>query len=310
LKLMLPPAGKLCHFSVILCAVRNSLVLLVRLLAAAIFVIGPASAQTTSQTKFQATLQAASQQDSQETPSANPAPQQSAPPTTPPQPAPAGPIVVIDPAHGGTDPGARGENGLAEKDIVLEIARTMRAELERQGFRVILTRNDDTNPSYDDRAGIANTYRDAIFISLHVSSTGTPGTARAYYYRFSTPLPPVAIVDAAKTTKTPAATAPPTTTLVNWNEAQHPYVETSHRLADLVQSQLAQTFNGSPPMSASVAVRTLRSVAEPAIAIEISSVSGSTRDSLAAAGSPVATAIGRSIATLRASAAVGAAGAK
>ena len=92
---------------------------------------------------------------------------------------------MLDPAHGGTDTGARGATGVAEKDIVLQFARTVRAELVRQNIRVVTTRDDDSNPSYDARAAIANGYRDAIFISIHVSSTGNAGTARAYYYRFS-----------------------------------------------------------------------------------------------------------------------------
>ena len=68
---------------------------------------------------------------------------------------------------------------------MLQFARTMRVELLRQGFRAVMARDDDSNPSYDDRAGTANAFRDAIFISIHVSSTGVSGTARAYYYRFS-----------------------------------------------------------------------------------------------------------------------------
>ena len=90
---------------------------------------------------------------------------------------------MINPAHGGTDNGARGQNGSVEKDVVLVFARMVRSEFERQGYRVVMTRNDDSNPSYEDRAAIANAYRDAIFISFHVSSTGQIGTARAYSYQ-------------------------------------------------------------------------------------------------------------------------------
>ena len=114
------------------------------------------------------------------------APQNTAPP------APASPrrriqdrLSWIDPAHGGTDSGARGGTGVLEKDVVLAFAKTLRAEIERQGYRAVLTRSDDSNPSYDDRAAMANGYRDVIFISLHIASTGAAGTARAYYY----PLP-------------------------------------------------------------------------------------------------------------------------
>jgi len=82
-----------------------------------------------------------------------------------------GPVVILNPAHGGADTGARGPSGAIEKDVVLLFARIVRIELERQGYRVVTTRNDDSNPSYDDRAAVANSHRDALFISIHLGST-------------------------------------------------------------------------------------------------------------------------------------------
>ena len=216
--------------------------------------------------------------------------QQAAPPTNPaaaqlPAPAHVGPVIVLDPAHGGTDTGARGAGGSVEKDVVLGFARTTRGELERQGLRVVMTRNDDSNPSYDDRAAIANAYRDAIFITIHVSSTGTFSTARAYYYRF-----PSALAEGSGSSVSP---------LTIWEDAQRPYVDPSHRLADAIQVQLAQRFTGSPAISTSVAVRELRSVAEPAIAVEISSVSVTDPNSLAQLAAPLAASIARGIAVFQ-----------
>jgi N-acetylmuramoyl-L-alanine amidase len=226
-------------------------------------------------------------------------PAPTAPPMLPPQ-APAGPVIVLDPAHGGTDTGARGQNGAVEKDLVLQIVRTMHAELDQQGYRVITTRNDDSNPSYDDRAAMANTYRDSVFVSIHVSSTGTAGRARAYYDRFETPIPAASALAGAGATA-PVAQAPnsPARSLIAWNEAQRPVADASHRLADLIQIQLVQVFAGSPTVSTGAAIRTLRSVAGPAVAIELSSVSASSPDSLAAAAAPIAKAIARSVAAFR-----------
>ena len=127
-----------------------------------------------------------------------PAPGQPAPQTSPPvtqqtPPAPAQPapepaalpqktlaVVILDPAHGGADPGARGSSGLAESDVVLSYARLVRISLEAQGLRVILTRQANDDPSFDDRSKLANAQRGAVFITLHVSSTGQPGTVRVY----------------------------------------------------------------------------------------------------------------------------------
>jgi len=249
-----------------------------------------------------AAIAAESRSSSQQQSPVQPPPAQQAAPapqTTPAPPAapqgPTGPVIVLDAAHGGTDTGARGPDGVVEKDLVLQIVRTMRAELEQRGYRVITTRSDDSNPSYDDRASVANAYPGAVFVSVHISSTGMPGTARAYYDRFATPPAPGGAGLAAVSEQ--AANRPPGG-LIDWNEAQRPLVETSHRLANLIQVQLTQLFRGSPVVSAGAAIRGLRSINEPAVAIEISSVSASSPDSLAAAATPLARAIASSIIAL------------
>ena len=222
-----------------------------------------------------------------------PAPQENLSPTppSPQEPAHSGPTIVLDPAHGGTDTGARGENGVLEKDIVLAYARMAKSDLERQGYRVVMTRNDDSDPSYDDRAAVANAYRDAIFISFHVSSTGKIGTARVYSYQFASQPESDATGDARR---------PAPTGLIPWQEAQRPHVDVSRRFADLVQTQLAERFTASPSMSLQYAVRELRSVASPAVAIEISSVAAGDMNSLLAMGSQVSGAIVHSAVVFRA----------
>jgi N-acetylmuramoyl-L-alanine amidase len=251
-------------------------------------------------------------QDGGQAPAQAPAPPPTQPTPTPPQqPAPAlnpappaapahtGPVIVINAAHGGTDEGARADNGLLEKNVVLIFARMLRSEFERQGFRVVMTRNDDSNPSYEDRAAVANAYRDAIFISLHVSSTGQLGATRTYCYQFSNPVAMVSSATAAGPANTAAPPIAPSIGLLVWEEAQRPYTESSHRLADALQSALAQKFPGSPATSTRFAVRELRSVAAPAIAVEVSSVSVDDSNSLLAMGSAMAATIERSIQAVR-----------
>jgi N-acetylmuramoyl-L-alanine amidase len=213
-----------------------------------------------------------------------------------------GPVIVLDPAHGGTDPGARGQNGPIEKDVVLQLARAIRVELVRQGYRVVLTRDDDSNPSYDDRAALTNAYHDAILITLHCSSTGTVGTTRAYFYQFWSPFSAQSKAPSpdADQTNAPAPASPvPASSLVPWNEAQRSYVDASHRLADQLQIQLAQAFSGSPALSKGVAIRGLRSVAAPAVSIEVSSVSATDAASLTAMAMPLATSIAKGLQSFR-----------
>jgi len=216
-------------------------------------------------------------------------PQQTSPEQTPAPPVHLGPVVVIDAGHGGTDTGARGTN-LVEKDVVLQVAKILRAELERAGYRVVMTRNDDSNPSYEDRAAVANAYRDAIFVSLHVSSTGATGNTRAYFYEF--PLP----FQATDASLSSEPVKPGFRTAIPWEEAQRPFADQSRRLANLVQIELAHRFPQSPNAPTPAAVRNLRSVAAPAVAVEISSVSVTDPIALTSLSGLLAASVARGIA--------------
>lgn len=78
--------------------------------------------------------------------------------------------IVIDPGHGGRDPGAMAF-GLKEKDIVLRVARKAAEKLKnRYAYDVILTRNDDRTLPLEERTAIANTSKADLFISIHVNA--------------------------------------------------------------------------------------------------------------------------------------------
>ena len=84
---------------------------------------------------------------------------------------PASKVIVIDPGHGGKDPGAIGRKGLQEKEMVLDIGHRLRRLLERQGHKVVMTRKDDTFISLDDRATLANDRQADLFISIHANAS-------------------------------------------------------------------------------------------------------------------------------------------
>jgi N-acetylmuramoyl-L-alanine amidase len=207
-------------------------------------------------------------------------------------------VVVLDAAHGGTDLGARGANGIVEKDVVLALSRIVRSELERLGFHVVLTRDGDQNPSFDDRAAAANAHRDSIFISLHVSSTGPGGTARAYSYAFTAARAAVP-VQTSPTGAPAKRPAPVSAGWIEWDTAQEPFADQSRRLADVLQVELSQKFPGSPDISSTAAVRELRSVAAPAAAVELSSVTVDDARTLQAMAPALAAAIGRAALAFR-----------
>lgn len=79
--------------------------------------------------------------------------------------------IVIDPGHGGTDPGCMGKNGLREKDIVLDVSLALKRLLNtKKDLEVILTRETDIYVPLENRTVIANQKRADIFISIHVNS--------------------------------------------------------------------------------------------------------------------------------------------
>jgi N-acetylmuramoyl-L-alanine amidase len=189
-------------------------------------------------------------------------------------------IVVLDPAHGGTDPGARGTEGISEGDEVLQFATATKRALEAQGFQVILTREGNDNPSFDDRSARANAQRGAVFITLHIASTGLTGTARVYVEP-DTPVPHNI------------------TGLIPWDRAQTPFLSLSRKMGDLVQQELSKRFKGSPDTLQTAPVRQLRTTAAPAIAVEISSVSVKERAELDRMVPGVAEAIARGLTDFR-----------
>ena len=205
-----------------------------------------------------------------------------------PTPTPAGPpsgaqtsqselnVVVLDPAHGGTDLGARGTGGIQESDIVMEFAAEVKKALEQQGFQVVQTRQGNDNPSFDDRSSIANAQRNGLFITLHISSTGLPGTVRVYV---NSDLPAITTANG----------------FIPWDRAQVPFLRLSRKLGDLVQGMLTQRFKGSPDAAQTATIRQLRTTAAPAIAVEVSSVVVNDRTDLDHMAPGVADAITRGV---------------
>jgi N-acetylmuramoyl-L-alanine amidase len=86
--------------------------------------------------------------------------------------------VMIDAGHGGNDPGALSPRGFKEKDFNLDQALSLEAELRKAGFRVTMTRSDDSFPALYDRARRAVREKADLFISVHHNATGVGGDPR------------------------------------------------------------------------------------------------------------------------------------
>jgi N-acetylmuramoyl-L-alanine amidase len=90
--------------------------------------------------------------------------------------------VIIDPGHGGKDPGALGLFNLREKTITLDIARRLATLLESNGIHTELSRNGDQFVSLHDRTSMANSHHGDLFISIHCNSNRDPSIQGASTY--------------------------------------------------------------------------------------------------------------------------------
>ncbi|OGF61822.1 MAG: hypothetical protein A2Y62_20590 [Candidatus Fischerbacteria bacterium RBG_13_37_8] len=78
--------------------------------------------------------------------------------------------IVLDPGHGGKDPGAIGQNGVKEKDVALSVAKYLAENLEKEGFNVYMTREKDVYLSLEERTAKANSLEADLFISIHANA--------------------------------------------------------------------------------------------------------------------------------------------
>lgn len=91
-------------------------------------------------------------------------------------------IIIIDPGHGGKDPGAVSGQAV-EKSIVFKVSNLVKQKLEADGAKVLMSRTGDTYPSLDDRITFAKSNYGEMFISLHAnSSTNTSPKGTETYY--------------------------------------------------------------------------------------------------------------------------------
>jgi N-acetylmuramoyl-L-alanine amidase len=223
------------------------------------------------------------------------APQTSAPqapateaPATPPPTGPSAPLVagaprtrylvVIDPGHGGEDPGAKLTPTLQEKDITLVFARRLRAALEDRGVPARLLRDGDSTISNEQRAAAANNLHATIFVAVHASE---PGSGVRLY---TSMLPEGDLKNA---------------TFFPWEGAQSYFVRPSRIVAQAAVEELGKRKIAVLLMPANV--RPMNNVAAAAIGVELA-VPPEEPDSVTSAKyqDPIAAAVAAGIANARA----------
>jgi N-acetylmuramoyl-L-alanine amidase len=185
------------------------------------------------------------------TPSATTTPPPAAQPATP-APAPTAPaarryFAVVDASHGGDDHGETLSTTLAEKDVTVALARSLRQELESRGISTLVLRDSDANLSIDQRAVFANADHAAIYIAVHASSSG-------HGVRVYTAMLPYGGEDDRGPFRA-------------WTTAQHPALPLSQSTASAVANELQK--RQLPVRSLSAALRPLNNLTGPAIALEV-----------------------------------------
>jgi N-acetylmuramoyl-L-alanine amidase len=176
------------------------------------------------------------------------APAQTAPPLppTPPRPTPTRSLILLDPAHGGSDTGAHLTNNALEKDVTLAFTARIKPLLAAAGFTVLSTHDADAELTTDQRAGIANHARATACLILHATASGS-GLHIA-------------------TSALPEDSTPPRNP-IPWDTAQTSSLPQSLRLAN--ELGLALDHAKLPVLLTRASIRPLENLTCPAIAIEL-----------------------------------------
>jgi N-acetylmuramoyl-L-alanine amidase len=171
------------------------------------------------------------------------------------------PMVVLDAGHGGDDSGARGGNGLLEKDLVAQlVARVRSTLLASRKYRIVLTRVGDVNPTFDQRAATANAAHAKVFITFHAGNLGVH-TSRIVVYT----------LEAASSSS--SGGAPPAAGLfVPWESVQLSHLSQSQQFAQILQKEFTGISGATVSPPATAPLRELRGVNAAAVAVEIGSL--------------------------------------
>ena len=102
-----------------------------------------------------------------------------------------GKVILIDPGHGGTDPGALGVNGSTypdEADLVLDGGLDLRTQLQSASATVYMTRSTDVYIDLYDRRDLANAYNPDVYFSMHLNSAVSTALGTETWYNYNTVL--------------------------------------------------------------------------------------------------------------------------
>lgn len=147
--------------------------------------------------------------------------------------------IVIDPGHGGADPGAIGRSGLQEKEVNLAVSLALKKLLDQAGFETILIRESDVNPALDGRPVIANQKRADLFISIHSNAHRDRKRGGVETFFLNVNLDPSVIELAAKENRTSTKSIGEMKSILD-KIVQNSKVQESYNLAAAIQKDLVR----------------------------------------------------------------------
>ena len=175
--------------------------------------------------------------------------------------------IVLDPGHGGGDPGATLAGGQLEKDAALDLARQIRTELmDKLGVRVVLTRDGDVDVALSRRSEVANESGGDLFISVHLDDDGALRQGGFRVYALSPSLPASTGADRIPLGMNGDVGG---AELRPWESAQAAVTGNSMALAQAIADGLWRNFPQSPVAFRTGRISVLEPVAYPAILIEV-----------------------------------------
>jgi N-acetylmuramoyl-L-alanine amidase len=181
--------------------------------------------------------------------------------------------IVIDPGHGGDENGAKGAQGILEKNITLAVARRLKAALEtRLGVRVLLTREGDQTVPLDQRAALANNNKADLFLSLHANASVRSSVSGAEVFFLS-----LAEYgdEAQEEARAQSETLPVLgggnrdIEVVLWEMAQARHIEQSAAFAKSIEAALRERVPMSPRALQQAPFRVLVGANMPAVLVEM-----------------------------------------
>ncbi len=194
-------------------------------------------------------------------------------------------VIVIDPGHGGKDPGALGRKGTREKDVVLTIANHLRDLLTQEGStKVLMTRETDVFVELEDRAKFANTHKADLFVSIHINSHPQTSVKGMELYHFGEASDPRALAVAARENGTPLEKDAAPWQFILADKLNDKKIDDSRELAWTTKKSLVKFMNSYYKIN-DHGVKTapffvLRMTTMPAILAEIAFISNPTEEKL------------------------------